>query len=330
MKKFILSLLVCTSICCQMFASTPIISGQFVLCDSALYSLQNVPDNATIEWSFSVSSTGLGIPLSIGSGQGTKNVCFKRGAIIDYGTLNPPIDVPWIPVAPTAISVPTVRPYEGFATIIAEVSFNNETHIVTKEIYMPEKVKINAQGMGFDNPWKPGTTKVITISSPLDSRIQANIKWEVDIICNGSSGSHFSGTGNSIGITAPLNATTISITATNTDGCDDEYQTSTIVIPVSNGFSMSFANPASGNVEINVLEDSIADANMRSINNPEQYMGAYRLELWHDLYGKVREIDASENTPTVTMNLDGLSSGVYVLRLIIDNQIITAEQLIVK
>jgi hypothetical protein len=53
-------------------------------------------------------------------------------------------------------------------------------------------------------------------------------------------------------------------------------------------------------------------------------MGTYRLELWHDLYGKVRKIDVAENTPTVTMNLDGLSSGVYVLRLIIDNQIVVA------
>jgi hypothetical protein len=30
------------------------------------------------------------------------------------------------------------------------------------------------------------------------------------------------------------------------------------------------------------------------------------------------------------MNLDGLNSGVYILRLIIDNQIVVAEQMIVK
>lgn len=59
-------------------------------------------------------------------------------------------------------------------------------------------------------------------------------------------------------------------------------------------------------------------------------MGAYRVELWHDIYGKVREMDVSENNPTITMNLEGLNSGVYVLRLIIDNQVEKTSQLIVK
>ena len=65
-------------------------------------------------------------------------------------------------------------------------------------------------------------------------------------------------------------------------------------------------------------------------NQPTPYMGAYRVELWHDVYGKVKEMDVPENTPTVTMNLEGLNSGVYVLRLIIDNQIVETSQLIVK
>ena len=45
---------------------------------------------------------------------------------------------------------------------------------------------------------------------------------------------------------------------------------------------------------------------------------------------KVREMDVAENNPTIVMNLDGLNSGVYVLRLIIDNQIVEASQLIVR
>ena len=59
-------------------------------------------------------------------------------------------------------------------------------------------------------------------------------------------------------------------------------------------------------------------------------MGAYRLELWHEMYGKVREMDLPENTPTVTMNVDGLSSGIYILRLIVDNQLIETSQMIIK
>lgn len=331
MKKLIITLFVCASICCQIFANTmdqATILGPYVLCDSAIYSLQNVPNNATIEWSYirpsniSLSS----IPLYIGSGQGTKNVYFRRGISIQNTGIGQPID-PGFPAVPTSMSLPTTVPYEGFVTIRARVTFNNETYTLTKEIYMPEKVEIDDQGMGFGNPWIAGVTKTIFLESPLDSKIVQNILWEVDIV----GGSSFTKRGGISVVVTPTNsATTISISATYLSGCGDENETCVKVFPVLPSQTLSFVNPASGNVEINVWNGDASDANMRTINNPEPYMGAYRLELWHDLYGKVREIDASENTPTVTMNLDGLNSGVYILRLIIDNQIVVAEQMIVK
>ena len=118
------------------------------------------------------------------------------------------------------------------------------------------------------------------------------------------------------------------------NGCNDEYESQTRTYSIVSLFNMTFTNPASGSVDVNVTNGDASnesDVQTMSLNNQQtQYMGAYRLELWHDLYGKVREIDASENTPTVTMNLDGLNSGVYILRLVIDNQIVVAEQMIVK
>ena len=41
-------------------------------------------------------------------------------------------------------------------------------------------------------------------------------------------------------------------------------------------------------------------------------------------------MDVAENNPTITMNLEGLNSGVYVMRLIIDNQTVEASRLIVR
>lgn len=97
---------------------------------------------------------------------------------------------------------------------------------------------------------------------------------------------------------------------------------------------MIFQNPASGSVEISVVGGSVvgetADIQTIALNQPELYQGAYRLELWHAIHGKVREMDVSENTPTVIMNLDGLGSGVYVLRLVIDNQIVETSQMIIR
>ncbi len=48
-----------------------------------------------------------------------------------------------------------------------------------------------------------------------------------------------------------------------------------------------------------------------------------------DEYG-IWNMDVAENNPTITMNLEGLNSGVYVMRLIIDNQTVEASRLIVR
>ena len=95
------------------------------------------------------------------------------------------------------------------------------------------------------------------------------------------------------------------------------------------------ANPVSGgNVEISVINGNASDVvngvQSMAMNQSEPYIGAYRLELWHDIYGKVREMDVPENTPTVTMNVDGLNNRIYILRLIVDNQLIQTSQMIIK
>ena len=129
-------------------------------------------------------------------------------------------------------------------------------------------------------------------------------------------------------------AKTLTVTATYLDGCGDEYESYTKTFSIVSAFNLTFANPASGSVEINVTSGDVPDESgmqtMSVDNQQTPYMGAYRVELWHDIYGKVREMDVSENNPTITMNLEGLNSGVYVLRLIIDNQVVEASQLIVK
>jgi M6 family metalloprotease-like protein len=310
---------------CIKFVLNPTIEGPEILCDSAIYSLKHVPSNATIEWSYINPSNFLTTtPLYIGLGQGTKNIWFKRGVVMSSSGTIPPIIQPWIPTT-TSISDITTNPYSGFITINAKVIFNNDTFFLSKEIYMPEKVEINALTFVPANIWYTGVTKTITLKSPTDTRLMNDIRWDIEL----PGVSRYSKYGSSITIT-PITNGTIKITATYVNGCNNDDKSHTITYLAYKRQSLSFSNPASGNVEITVLNGDMEDSNKRTINNPEPYMGTYRLELWHDLYGKVRKIDVAENTPTVTMNLDGLSSGVYVLRLIIDNQIVVAEQMIVK
>jgi M6 family metalloprotease-like protein len=317
---------------CVKFVLNPEISGPDILCDSAIYSLKHVPSNANIQWSYirpsetPISTT----PLLIGFGQGTKNVCFKRGNNISGVAINPPPGEPILPIVPLSnSSTIVITPYSGTITIKADVSLNNDTFTLTKNIYMPEPVLINDSLAG--SQWRVGKKIQLSIKSPKDEIVNdTDIRWDIQM----PGVAPYSICGKSISLTPP-NIGTATITATYINGCNDEYMSQTKTYKVQYGMIPFYANPVSGgNVEISVTNGNASDVvngvQSMAMNQSEPYMGAYRLELWHDIYGKVREMDVPENTPTVTMNVDGLNSGIYILRLIVDNQLIQTSQMIIK
>ena len=314
---------------CIKFVLNPEIEGPDILCDSAIYSLKHVPSNATIEWTYTRPS-GIpltSVPLYIGSGQGTKAVYYKRGIKMTGSTIPPGLDIPVLPVSTT--NALNTAPYSGFVTISAKVTLNGNTFTLSKEIYMPEKVVINDVNLGSLGVWYVGAMQSITLQTPTDDAILEKIRWDIKHP-NGNTQTAY---GSSV-VVRPNSKGTLTVTATYLDGCGDEYESYTKTFSIVSAFNLTFANPASGSVEINVTSGDVPDESgmqtMSVDNQQTPYMGAYRVELWHDIYGKVREMDVSENNPTITMNLEGLNSGVYVLRLIIDNQVEKTSQLIVK
>ena len=315
---------------CIKFVLNPEIEGPDILCDSAIYSLKHIPSsNVTIEWTYTRPS-GIpltSVPLYIGSGQGTKAVYYKRGIKMTGSTIPPGLDIPVLPVSTT--NALNTAPYSGFVTISAKVTLNGNTFTLSKEIYMPEKVVINDVNLGSLGVWYVGAMQSITLQTPTDDAILEKIRWDIKHP-NGNTQTAY---GSSV-VVRPDSKGTLTVTATYLDGCGDEYESYTKTFSIVSAFNLTFANPASGSVEINVTSGDVPDESgmqtMSVDNQQTPYMGAYRVELWHDIYGKVREMEVPENNPTITMNLEGLNSGVYVLRLIIDNQVVEISQLIVK
>lgn len=321
---------------CIKFTLNPIIEGPSILCDSAIYSVSNVPAGATIEWDYE-EETGVDAayktPFFIGSGQGTTNVVFKRGT--QRTISNGVTPTPGIPILPTPNSIngnitnSTIifEPYQGASSIYAHITFNGNRYTLEKEVYMPEDLEIDDLGYGQNNPLQPYSFYVFSLRNTVDSNWESNVKWTISDM-NGT----YTRYGNSVGISTG-NSIAVSLRVEHISSCSDTESDSRILPITSNG-GLIFQNPASGSVEISVVGGSVvgetADIQTIALNQPELYQGAYRLELWHAIHGKVREMDVSENTPTVTMNLDGLSSGIYVLRLIIDNQIVETSQMIIR
>ncbi|MBR5238689.1 MAG: hypothetical protein IKV26_08340, partial [Paludibacteraceae bacterium] len=192
----------------------------------------------------------------------------------------------------------------------------------------PKDIEIEKLNFGSLNVWCKGVSKTLTLKSFAEEDWMNDVDWYVEL----PERAPYSDRGSSISVT-PTATGTATIIATYYNDCG-ESKSDTATYQIVQILGTSFANPVSGSVEISVVNGDAQDEScMRtmSINNqPTPYMGAYRVELWHDVYGKVREMDVAENNPTITMNLDGLNSGVYVLRLIVDDQIVEASQLIVR
>ena len=320
---------------CILFVLNPEIEGDDILCDSAVYSLKHVPSEATIEWTFVRSSemAPSDVPVRIGSGQGTTEVYYKRGVKLEGGTFQDTIDNPDIPFLPIPLSrtASTFVPYSGDVTLKVNITLNGNTYSLFKTINIPKEpkdIEIEKLNFGSLNVWCKGVSKTLTLKSFAEEDWMNDVDWYVEL----PERAPYSDRGSSISVT-PTATGTATIIATYYNDCG-ESKSDTATYQIVQILGTSFANPVSGSVEISVVNGDAQDEScMRtmSINNqPTPYMGAYRVELWHDVYGKVREMDVAENNPTITMNLDGLNSGVYVLRLIVDDQIVEASQLIVR
>ena len=319
---------------CIKFVLNPEIEGPDMLCDSALYSLKQVPAGATIEWTFVRSSemASSDVPVRIGSGQGTMEVFYKRGVKLEGGTFQDTIDNPDIPFLPVPLSrtTPTFVPYMGYVTIKANITFNGNTHSLFKKIYVSKdskKIEIEQLNFGSLNVWCKGVTKTLTLKSSAEEDWMNDVDWCVEL----PERAPYLDRGSSISVT-PTAIGTATIIATYYNDCG-EPKSDTATYQIVQILGTSFANPVSGSVEINIIggDELNGNSNVSTIaldDSIDQYMGVYRLELWHDIYGKVREMDIPKNTSVVTMDLGGLSRGIYVLRLIVDNQIIETSQMI--
>ena len=118
------------------FTLNPTIEGPDILCDSAIYSVANVPAGATIEWGYEPDSIPtMSTPFVIGEGQGTSSVWFKRG---EKRTISSGVEPePGIPVRPTPTSVVpnsqtlVIEPYRGVGRLYAKISSGHNTYRIS-------------------------------------------------------------------------------------------------------------------------------------------------------------------------------------------------------
>ena len=251
-------------------------------------------------------------------------------------------------VGPGQIEYGDLIPYVGTQTIRARVTLNGSMYMLEKEVTMEEIITPDIAGaakIGTVAPpgtvlamWLQGQAKTLSctrVSYFTQAQVN-NVRWTVTQP-NGDV-EYYSGT--SITVT-PNSIGRLSVTVTDgnqchlANSCTAQYQI--------HGFMMQldYSNPASGSVDISVVKQAktehdesagtsaISTASAQQVYE-EPYMGEYRLELWHEVYGMVREMDVEAGNPTVTMDLGGLTPGWYYMRLIADGEMKAVGKLMVR
>ena len=287
------------------------LQGPSQFCDTADYTLENVPSGATITWKNYNILQPTDYPYSIKSGQGTSRVVYKRGK---KGTNR---------LHPNFVSLD----YTGSAIVSATISFAGKSYTVTKSVYIgniaPKIALYDSLGYHMV-PSSAGTAYRMVVVNCADVP-DNDIHWVVS-----SSAQEFETLGLGryfpIRISEPQVVTAEVSYTTESCGLSSTTQTYSFTLPSGMlSTPLVYQNPVSigGTLDVFVTQTSNSVAALQSSRS-----ACYTLELWSELYGRVRMVNADE--PTTQISLSGLPAGTYFIKLIIDNELVTTKQLIIK
>lgn len=290
--------------------------GTDQFCDTAVYSLENVPTGATITWSYTPNAVRRNA-LKIVDGWHEANVTVTRGVMWRSGGIVPPFN----PGGGVAKAGQLVQiPYSGNATLTATVSLNGESYSVSKNIFVKplnasEKPIIIGE---YNSLWYIGVPKMLTVQN-CESVSYDDLQWEIAIP---GQTNHMFATGRSVNFT-PNSAGNVVAVVTNNATCMPSSDT--LIHAVRYQPIIRYTNPAktASSIDIKVVEQTDEFATISTL-----YEGDYTLELWSERLGRLRKVDCTEAETQIS--LTGLDSGTYFIKLIIENEIITTEQLIIR
>ena len=295
------------------------LQGPSLFCDTAVYSLENVPSGATVQW-IVTPTTRVKKAATIVRGQGTSQVTLRRGFTLGGIKADTLVRDTSIRVASLA-AVNLRRPYSGNGSITAIVTFGGESYSVSADFTIPsqtatEKPVVNGANNSL---WYVNVSHTLSVRN-CDSVPNDKLLWEVHL--PGQS-TPLTQTGRSVTFT-PKSTGTVTVIIANMESCSAS-NVDTLTYRVIDRPSIRFVNPATAASSLDVVVSSVGDEQITTII---PYDGDYTLELWSELLGCVRRVEANE--PTTQISLSGLPTGIYFIKLIIDGELVTTKQLIVR
>ena len=299
-----------------MFVYNPQILGNDEFCGEDIYTIHHVPSNATIEW-FVPYDNGLTeyfAPLFIKSGQGSPEVVCEIGGLVDV------------------ISNDTTIMSRGEGSIKVQVSMLDDRTVMEKNVHIldVEAPDFEAKAVGY---WGEVPQDILVGGNSYyfectnDFWYQDSLEWVIVSSLGVTTGT---------GKTSPnimVGMDSVVVTLRNPNACP-EVSLTTKIYPTLVYIGMDFANPSSDMVDIQVVytqPDNMPQRSSSFLNTqlePTPYEGEFEVELWDMYRGKLHTMKGKDGY--IQMSLQGIASGNYVLRLIVDGKQVDSKPLMVR
>lgn len=317
------------------FMVNPQIQGPNAVCDEDVFSLSHVPAGAKVTWSYKRHSIGeLFPPVLFPEGNEGNIVLIKRGYkyrnVID--DIRPPIVDSVVMLPLKSVGTLIEEPYVGIVELQATIECGKNSYTISKEIAFPTMTRpivddITGGGIGA---WKVGETKTLTVINCKDTD-DDNFQWvlkrmlsiQPDVVADDST----IYMGRIVDI-KPITRGFLYLHVTNLAGCAPQNDT-TYVFIVGNQrakMTMEHPNPVSGNtLKIEIVEEDYAQEPMFLQRSS---LSDYRLELWHNQFGCMRQMQTTDKEPI--MDISNLQAGWYELVLLLDGDIATVSRVLIE
>lgn len=285
----------------------PSLLGNDFICNSETYSINNLPTNATTTWSCStywgpiVYQTKALLCSEIDDERATFSRNIKNDTLL----------------------------YTGNATVVAKIKLKNGIEKnFTKSVYAETPIKPNIQKPNqLTVSWFVGESRIIK-ETDFPILKASNLHWSITTP-NGSI-IHEHGT-KEITFTPTTSGKHIFMVE-NIYGCG-ESKFDYLEYNIYPKFIFTYTNPTTDLLEGYVYtEDNINNPNLRATTtlNKERYLGKYDIELFNEQTGYYKKYSFPENSANVNISLTNMIKGSYIIRLIIEGQVVQVSNLLIK
>ena len=285
----------------------PTIEGSNFICDNEIYSILDLPVEATTTWfcdSYFVS-----------------NFIFKKALLFTK------IDEENAVFFRNTTSDTTL--FSGDATVAATIKLKNgieKTFIKSVHAETPIKPTIRRFGP-YGGDWQVGTSRTIRETEYPISDVN-NLQWTVLY----PDGSTYYYQGIKELTFTPQVSGTYKFTIENIYGCG-ETKSDFIECNVRPKYIFTSNNPATDILDGFVYkQENGDDLGVCSISttNKIKYLGRYDIELIHEQTGLSKKYSFPENTTNTNIMLINMPKGLYIVKLIIDNNLVHISNLLIE